>query len=341
MSVQSEKTTSKNNISKQSLLKRLEQGPVFCAEGYLFELERRGYLKAGAFVPEVVLDYPEAVTQLHTEFLRCGSDVIEAFTYYAHRDKLRVIGREHDLEPLNRQALKLAKDVASKNNALFAGNICNTWAYDPDDKEASSQVVRAMFEEQVSWAKQEDVDFIIAETISHLGEALIALEVIKSKNVPAVVTLAPIGDHTKTADGYELIEACQRIEAAGADVVGFNCNIGPDAMLRLVKKLRKAVSCHIAALPVPYRTDAVQHFWDLTHDGKTAFPDQLDPLLHTRYEMADFARKALDAGVSYIGICCGGAPHHVRAMVEALGRTTPASKYSPDMNQHGTVSQRS
>ena len=50
------------------LLERLDEGPVICAEGYLFELERRGYLQAGAFVPEVVLAHPEKVTELHREF---------------------------------------------------------------------------------------------------------------------------------------------------------------------------------------------------------------------------------------------------------------------------------
>ena len=63
------------------LLERLEQGPVICAEGYLFEFERRGYLQAGAFVPEVVLEHPELVAQLHREFVHAGSDVVEAFTY--------------------------------------------------------------------------------------------------------------------------------------------------------------------------------------------------------------------------------------------------------------------
>src|SRR5215472_631598 len=71
------------------------QGPVICAEGYLFELERRGYLQAGAFVPEVVLDHPEAVLQLHRDFVHAGSDVVEALTYHAHREKLRIVGKEH------------------------------------------------------------------------------------------------------------------------------------------------------------------------------------------------------------------------------------------------------
>src|SRR6266480_2022616 len=90
----------------------LRRGPVICADGYLFECERRGYLQAGAFVPEVVLEHPEIVSQLHREFVHAGSDVVEAFTYYAHREKLRVIGREGQLEELNRRAIALAREVA-------------------------------------------------------------------------------------------------------------------------------------------------------------------------------------------------------------------------------------
>ena len=99
------------NSSSIGLLERLKEGPVICAEGYLFELERRGYLQAGAYVPEVVLEKPEKVFELHREFVHAGSDIVEAFTYYGHREKLRVIGKEDLLESLNRTALKIAAEV--------------------------------------------------------------------------------------------------------------------------------------------------------------------------------------------------------------------------------------
>jgi len=156
----------------KSLLQRLAEGPVICAEGYLFEIERRGYLQAGAYVPEVVLEHPELVEQLHREFVHAGSDVVEAFTYYAHRQKLRVIGRERDLEPMNRTALKIAKKVARETGTLFAGNICNTNIYDPADRK-SHKAVRDMFEEQVGWAVEAGVDFVIAETIGYLGRDML------------------------------------------------------------------------------------------------------------------------------------------------------------------------
>ena len=174
--------------AKDGLPERLAEGPVICAEGYLFELERRGYLKAGAFVPEVVVEHPEAVRQLHRDFVHAGSDVVEALTYYAHREKLRQIGREDELEAMNRRALALARGVARETGTLMAGNICNTNIYAPDDDGATAEV-RAIYAEQVGWAADEGADFIIAETFAWAGEALLALEAIKAAGRPAVGSL--------------------------------------------------------------------------------------------------------------------------------------------------------
>ena len=98
----------------KDLITRLNEGPVLFAEGYLFAMERRGYLSAGAFVPEVVLEHPEVVSQLHREFIRSGSDIVQAFTYYGHREKLRLIGKEELLEPLQKNALQIAKDARNE-----------------------------------------------------------------------------------------------------------------------------------------------------------------------------------------------------------------------------------
>jgi len=213
------------SVSKRGLLERLDAGPVICAEGYLFELERRGYLQAAPFVPEVVIEYPEAVTRLHEDFVHAGSDVVEAFTYYAHRGKLRVIGREDILETINRQALRIAKDVADRNGCVMAGNICNTNAYEADDPKTHN-AVRAMFEEQIGWAVEEGADFLIAETIDWYGEAAIALDVMKATGLPTVVTLSVHRDENMF-DGVDVVDACKRLEAAGADVVGLTASAAP------------------------------------------------------------------------------------------------------------------
>ena len=321
-------------MAQTEILKRLEKGTILCAEGYIFELERRGYLQAGPYVPEVVLEYPPAVRELHREFLRAGAEVMVACTYYGYRDKVKTVGKENFTEELNRKAIRMAREVASEENALVAGNISNTWHYNTEDPESSEKKIRPLFEEQVGWAKEEGVDFIIAETYDHVGEALIALDVIKQAGLTAMVTYIP--KHEKSLDGYTWPDACRALEDKGAEIVGFNCGRGPDTMYSLLEESRKAVSCYLAAQPVPYRTTEEQPFFQvLKEENKPhGFPLCLDPFTHTRDEMAEFARRSRDIGVDVIGICCGAGPHHVRSMAEALGRTVPASRYSPEMAKH-------
>jgi betaine-homocysteine S-methyltransferase len=317
------------------LLERLEQGHVICAEGYLFELERRGYIQAGAFVPEAVLDHPEKVTELHREFVHAGSDVVEAFTYYGHREKMRIVGKEHLLEELNRQALALAKEVADETGTLFAGDICNTNVFDPDD-ETSRRNVRAMFEEQVAWAAEAGVDFVIAETFSYAEETRMAVEAIKATGLPAVATMI-VHQEPTTREGLTLADACALFEQAGADVVGLNCGRGPRTMLPLLPAIVERVSCPVAALPVPYRTTEDEPTFQSLHDPHwdgMPFPTALDPFACNRYELAAFAEEADRIGVRYFGVCCGNAPHLLRSVAEALGRKPPASRYSPDMSKH-------
>jgi betaine-homocysteine S-methyltransferase len=331
--------TARTASKRLGLLDRLAAGPVICAEGYLFEFERRGYLQAGAFVPEVVLEHPDMVEQLHRDFVHAGSDVVEAFTYYAHRAKLRIVGREKDLERINRAALRIAKKVARDTGTLLAGDICNTAIYAPEDPKSHKQA-RKMFDEQVGWAVDAGADFIVGETYGAGGEALLALDSIKRGGKAAVMTLS-VNREGRTREGWSIPEACRRLEDAGADVVGLNCARGPATMLPLLKEIRAAVKGPMAALPVPYRTTPAEPtFQSLTDPGcgsipeNRPFPTALDPFVCNRYEIAEFGKEALALGVRYLGVCCGAGPHHIRSLAEALGRRPPASRYSADMSKH-------
>ena len=180
-----------------------------------------------------------------------------------------------------------------------------------------------------------EVDFVVAETNDYAEEALIGLEVCRSFGLDAMVTFASVHP-THTFDGYDYVTACKMLEDAGATIVGLNCSRGPELMLPLLERIRAAVDCAVAVQPVPFHTThAVPAFESLTHaDGRRAFPIELEPFGASRFEMAEFARRARDLGADFIGICCGGGPHHVRAMAEALGRETPASRNSPALDLH-------
>jgi betaine-homocysteine S-methyltransferase len=155
-----------------------------------------------------------------------------------------------------------------------------------------------------------------------------------------VITLAvPREGHMR--DGWTVAETCRRLQDAGADVVGLNCARGPSTMLPLLREVRAAVTCHVAALPVPYRTTSAEPTFQSLSDSRCPsipdgrpFPTALDPFMCNRYEIGDFGKAAFALGVRYLGVCCGAGPHHIRSLAEALGRRPPASRFSPDVSKH-------
>lgn len=298
---------------KKGILQKLKEGPVLGDGGYLLELEKRGWVRAGPFTPEVALTNPEALRQLHIEFREAGAEVLQALTFYASRDKLATVGLQDRLEDLNRAAVRIAKEVAGER-CLVAGNLSLTWMYEPGSN--AKDRVRATFDEQLAVQVAEGVDFIIGETFSWLGEALIAVESAKRTGLPVMVTLCFENQNT-TAEEKSAAEAAKALVDAGADIVGMNCLRPPEHMLGSLEEMRKAVPhAFLAAQPVAYRTPVDKP--DFT--SLPQFPFELDPLQLSRKEMAAYAQRARDIGVDYIGACCGAVATHIREMARVLGK---------------------
>lgn len=313
----------------RDLLTRLAEGPVLGDGGYLLELERRGWVQAGPFTPEVSITHPEALLELHREFRRAGAEILQALTFYASEEKLSTVGLAGRVDDINRAAVRIARQAAMEpldggneegdadtEASLVAGNLSLTWAYDPDDKRSADRV-RALFDRQLEVQTGEGIDLVIGETFSWLGEALISLEAGKATGLPTVITLSFEKPTAKTYEGFTPAESARQLVDAGADVVGINCLRDPARTLPILAEMREAVpDGRIAGQPVGYRVS--DEHPDFT--SRPSFPFGLEAVAMTRAEMAEWAVAARDAGVNLIGSCCGSAPHHVRAMARALGK---------------------
>jgi betaine-homocysteine S-methyltransferase len=299
--------------AKKTILERLSEGPVLGDGGYLLELEKRGWVRAGPFTPEVSLTRPEALKELHTEFREAGAEVLQALTFYASRDKLATVGLEDRLDDLNRAAVRAAREVAG-DRCLVAGNISLTWMYE-EGSPSSYDRVRATFDEQLRVQVEEGIDFVIGETFGWLGEALLAVECARKTGLPVMVTVS-FENQDVTSDGKDAAHCAKALRDAGADVVGINCLRSPEHTLPLMEQMRKAVSGFIACQPVGYRTPPERP--DFT--SLPQFPFELDALQLTRREMAEYARRARNIGVDFIGACCGSVATHIREMAQALGK---------------------
>ncbi len=301
----------------RGLMERLSDGVVLGDGGYLLELEKRGYVRAGPFTPEVSITNPSALEELHREFLRAGAEVLQALTFYASDDKLATVGLEGRAEEINRSAVRIARKVAGEGDALVAGNLSLTWAYDPKGP-GSANHVRELFDRQLEVQMDEGIDLVISETYTWLGEAVIATEAAKAAGLPAVTTMS-FEKAPRSYEGHSPADCARRLVEAGADVVGVNCLRPPEHTLPIVQEMFDAVEVPVAAQPTAYRTTAEQP--DFT--ALPEFPLGLDPLQLSRGEMAEYAVRARELGVRFIGSCCGSVATHVREMGRALGKVPP------------------
>jgi len=306
-------------VGKKNLIDRLNEGPVIGDGGFVFELEKRGYLKAGPWTPEVCIEHPEAVRQLHREFLRAGADVMQALTFYASDDKLENRGNKahatYSGAAINEAACKIAREVADEGDALVLGGICQTPSYLSGKSKAE---VQNEFRKQVQVFVTNKVDFLLAEYFEHIEEMEWAIEVCKEPGMPVVASMCigAEGDLHGTSAG----DCAVRMAKAGADVVGINCHFDPQVCLEGMRVMKKALDDaglhpHMIVQPLGYHTpDATkQGFIDLPE-----FPFALEPRTCTRWDMHKFARDAYDMGIRYIGGCCGFEAYHIRACAEEL-----------------------
>lgn len=321
--------------TKRGILERLDAGEVVIGDGgFVFALEKRGYVKAGPWTPEACIEHPEAVKQLHREFLRAGADVMQAFTFYGSDDKLKNRGNEAGnlgCSAINKAACDLATGVANEGNALVLGGVCQTPTYlTGKGKEA----VQAEFKIQADAFVEMKTDFLLAEYFEHIEEMEWAIEVLKNTGQPvaASMCIGPEGD----LHGVSTAECGVRMAKAGADIVGINCHFDPETCLAAVAEIKKGLEGadlkrHLFVQPLAFKTPDVnsQGFIDLPE-----FPFALEPRICTRWDMHKYARDAYNLGVRYIGGCCGFEPYHIRAVSEELSKErnmTPAGSEKHDM----------
>jgi len=179
--------------------------------------------------------------------------------------------------------------------------------------------VRALFDRQLQ--DQLDAgppDFWIGETFSYTGEALLFVERAKATGLPVMATMCFERLPARSYEGDTPGESAKRLADAGADIVGVNCLNGPTQQLPIAVEMVDAVAGAVAVASQPVGYATTDDSADFT--SWPDFPYGLTPKTLARAELAAFAADARDAGVRYIGSCCGSVAEHVRAMAKMIGK---------------------
>ncbi len=293
--------------------------------GYLTELERRGYVDSGSrrenvgtgngsgqYTPEVAVHHPDALRELHREFVRAGSGVLQALTFFGTREKLARAGYGAETETINAAAVKLAREVAG-DAALVAGSVSRTQLLEREGPE-SVEKSREHIAEQISFLKAAGVDFLLLETFFHLAEMKVALQCAWNAGLPTIATMSFRPLIERCSDGHTPADCARVMEDLGAVAVGANCEQGPEQMLPLLQEMRGATSLPLAAQPAAFQTDADCHSFTRMPE----FPDALEAIQLPRSAFEGLGRCARDEGIGYLGGCCGAGAAYIRALADGL-----------------------
>jgi betaine-homocysteine S-methyltransferase len=312
----------------RNILERIQQQRVLLGDGgYLLELERRGWVDSGSdrekvgtgkgsgqFTPEVAIENPNALRELHREFLHAGADVLQALTFFGTREKLNRAGYGEQTESINAAAVKVAREIAG-DQALVAGSISRTQLFEREGRSAGPHV-RDLFTEQVRLLAEAGVDFLIFETFFHLEEMLIALDCARDSKLTRVATMTFRPKVTESTDGRTPADCARAMVDIGAAFVGANCEQEPERMLGILRAMRNAVKVPLAAQPAAFKTpDDMTCFTRLPE-----FPDAMESIQLPRSAFEHFAEIAPTEGIAYLGGCCGCNAAYIRAARKGLER---------------------
>lgn len=251
------------------------------------------------------LTRPELVQHIHREYIEAGADLITTNTFGASSLRMRAMGREEQMEAVNRRAVELARAVADSapRRVFVAGAIGPLGALRYPADVIRPEQMRAVFARQAEALVAAGVDLLVLETLSDFREAVAATEAALATGVPVVVHVV-CEDRETVAGHIDLYNVVRRLESLGVDAVGLNCRIGPDEMLRVARHLSAFVSRPLSLQP----NAGTMHVDTYGRMEVVGQPSAFAALVHARDRMP----------IGIVGGCCYTTPEHVAVLRKTL-----------------------
>jgi len=250
---------------------------------------------------------PEIVLEVHKQYVKAGAEILETNTYGANRVKLRGFGIEDELRDINMRAAQIARKAAG-DRVYVAGAIgplgIRIEPYGP----TAVDEAREFFREQAAALNEAGVDLFVCETFSNISEIEQAIAAIRDVCSLPVVAQMTIGTDGRTIFGDVPKTFAQRLDRAGADVIGINCSVGPDLMLDAIEEIASVTAKKISCQPnagLPRDVNGRQMYM--------ASPEYF----------SKYAKRLIHKGAKFIGGCCGTTPEHIKMMADAVRPLSP------------------
>ena len=255
---------------------------------------------------------PERVTAVHADYVRAGADVVETNTFGANRIKLRAFGLADQTRDINVAGARLARKAAGDRVYVAGAMGPLGLRIEPWGKTAADEA-EAYFREQAEALVEGGVDLLMLETFRDVNEITAAIQAVRAVCALPIVAQMTIEDEGNSLDGTPPEQFVPALHAAGADVIGINCSIGPAHMLETLERMAALTPARLSAQPNAGRPRDIE--------GRTLY------LTSPEY-MASYARRFLASRVRLVGGCCGTTPEHISQIKAAVSGTTSVKSSS-------------
>lgn len=289
---------------------------VIVADGAMGTLLRARGLPATACVEEATLSRGDLVYDAHRDYLHAGAQILTTNTFRANRLHLTVQGHADKLRDINARGVEIARRAAHGAPVWVGASVGPLKVMLKPYGDVSEDEAREVCREQIAALADAGPDLFILETQQSVVEALFFLEACRAlaPDVPVLASLTVSRDG-RTFFGDRPVEGCRRLAAAGADVVGINCSVGPADTLPFVEEVARGVDHPLAVMP------------------NGGYPAEIDGgivYLSSPEYVAEYVRRYVDLGVNVVGGCCGTTPETIRAVSRLLKGRRPAGRQASE-----------
>ena len=318
------------------ILNQLSQRPLLCDGAMGSLLYARGVTYEQCF-DALNLSRPELITNIHSEYINAGAEVIETNSFGANRAKLEAYNLGDRVREINVRAVRLAREAReiSGRPIFVAGAVGPTGRPLQAPDEHRLIEVRAIFQEQIEALQVGGADLLILETFSSLAELRQAILAAKEVGGLPIVAQMSFYEDGHTLSGQSAARVAAVLTDLGVDVMGANCSVGPAATFDVLEEMISEVDKYNDGKQSrPHLFSAQPNAGLPTRIGNRFF------YVATPDYFADYALRFAKAGVQFIGGCCGTTPHHIAAMRKALdehyGARTPLASDTAEIHIHPT-----
>lgn len=280
------------------------------------------------------LTKPDAIKNIHYQYLAAGADIIETNTFNANSISQSDYNTQNFVYEVNLNAAKIAKEIAvdfTKKNpdkprfvAGAIGPTNKTASISPDVnrpgyRSAYFDDFYKCYYEQISGLVDGGVDILLIETIFDTLNAKAAIfaiyEYFKKNN-----TSLPVMISGTIVDLSGRLLSGQTISAFWTSIshtpnllsVGLNCAMGPEQMRPFISELSNLAHCYTSLYP------------------NAGFPNEFGQYEKTPEAMAkvldEFAKENL---FNIVGGCCGTTPEHIKLIAEISHKYKPRKPVEP------------